>query len=283
MSPVRPNQPPGGRAGALTAVVADDFEAARRLFVDALHMYGHFEVVGEAADGLSALDAVRAWQPDLAVIDLAMPVAGGLDVIEEINAAAPSTRIVVVSGFPGRGLEQLVVSRGAAGYVRKRPSIRAVIDDIVMAAGALEMAEQVLADSRTFPQDPATPRAARRFMDEILDRWACRPAVDTLHLVLSEVVSNAVLHAGSAPEVAVRLLDGFLRVEVADDSSVLPEAREADESSVGGWGMGIIASETSRWGVERRAGGGKVVWFDVPVFSSESGSGSGSGESVAGG
>lgn len=271
MSPVRPNRQPGGRAGALTAVVADDFEAARRLFVDALGMYGHFEVVGEAADGRSALDAVRAWQPDLAVLDLAMPVAGGLDVIEEINAAAPSTRIVVVSGFPGRGLEQLVVSWGAAGYVRKRPSIRAVIDDIVIAAGALEMAEQVLADSRSFPQHPATPRAARRFMDEILERWACRPAVDTLHLVLSEVVSNAVVHAGSAPEVVVRLLDGFLRVEVADDSDTMPAARAADESATGGRGLGIIASETARWGVEARPGGGKVVWFDVPVFGSGEG------------
>ena len=259
------------RRGLLTALVADDFEDARRLFVDGLRTYGHFDVVAEATDGRSALEAAAEWQPDLAVLDLAMPVVGGLDVIEDINQAAPSTRIVVVSGFPGRGLEQLVVSRGAAGYVRKRPSIRAVVDDIVAAAGALEMAEQILsaqspAETRSFPHDPATPRAARRFMDEILERWACRPAVDTLHLVLSEVVSNAVVHARSAPEIAVRLLDGFIRVEVADDSSVLPQAREADESAISGRGIGIIESETARWGVEPRRGGGKVVWFDIPVF-----------------
>lgn len=280
MSAVRRNDRVPGGDGRLTALVADDFEGARRLFVDGLRAYGGLEVVAEAADGRSALEAATEWQPDLAVLDLAMPVVGGLDVIEDINEASPSTRIVVVSGFPGRGLEQLVVSRGAAGYVRKRPSIRAVVDDIVVAAGALEMAEQVLsslapaldrapAESRSFPHDPATPRAARRFMDEILERWACRPAVDTLHLVLSEVVSNAVVHARSAPEIAVRLLDGFIRVEVADDSPVLPEARSADESAVSGRGMGIIESETARWGVEPRRGGGKVVWFDVPVFGAD--------------
>lgn len=274
----------GGTGAALTALVADDFDSARRLFVDALQAYGGFQVVAEAADGREALQAAARLGPDLAVLDLAMPLVGGLDVIEEINEASPSTRIVVVSGFPGRGLEQLVVSRGAAGYVRKRPSIRAVIDDIVVAAGALELAEQIVAEqivaeqivgeqapaeTRSFPHDPATPRAVRRFVDEILDRWSCQPAIDTLHLVLSEVVSNAVVHAGSAPEIAVRLLDGFLRVEVGDDSDVLPEMRAADPSAVSGRGMAIIESEATRWGVERRPGGGKTVWFDVPVFGRE--------------
>ena len=277
VSAVKRNDQAGGREGALTAVVADDFEGARRLFVDALRGYGGLEVVAEAADGNEALAAVSRWQPDLAVLDLAMPGAGGLDVIEEINEAAPSTRIVVVSGFPGRQLERLVVSRGAAGYVRKRPSIRAVIGDIMVAAGALELAGQVLAETRSFPHDPTTPRAARRFMDEILDRWACRPAVDTLHLVLSEVVSNAVVHGRSAPEIAVRLLDGFLRVEVADQSEAMPEARAADDSATSGRGIGIIGSQTARWGVEPRAGGGKVVWFDVPVFGPGEGAASGVG------
>lgn len=255
-----------GPAAHPTALVADDFDGARRLFVDALRAFGRLQVVAEAADGRQALAAAARHRPDLAVLDLAMPVVGGLDVIEEINEAAPSTRIVVVSGFPGRDLERLVVSRGAAGYVRKRPSIRAVVDDIMVAAGALDLAEAVLSESRSFPQDPATPRAARRFLDEILERWECQPAIDTLHLVLSEVVSNAVMHARSAPEIAVRLLDGFLRVEVADQSDDLPQPREAEESDVSGRGLRILDSEAARWGADPRAGGGKVVWFDVPVF-----------------
>lgn len=250
----------------LTALVADDFEGARRLFVDALQGSGRFKVVAEAADGRAALDAAVLHRPDLAVLDLAMPVLGGLDVIEEINAASPQTRVVVVSGFPGPDLESLVVARGAAGYVRKRPSIKAVIEDIVLAAGTLEIADRVLAETRRFPHDPRSAREARRFVDDILERWDCRPAVDTLELILSEVVSNAIVHAHSEPEVVVRLLDGFLRVEVADDSDLLPEAAAEDDMAIGGRGLRILDSEATSWGIIRRPGGGKAVWFEVPVF-----------------
>lgn len=259
----------------LTALVADDFEGARRLFVDALGVSGRFEVVAEAADGREALAACARHHPDLAVLDLAMPVVGGLDVIEDINDVSPTTRIVVVSAFPGRDLEELVVSRGAAAYVRKRPSIKSVMDEIVMVAGTLELAGGLLAARRRFPGDLRSAGAARRFIGEILVRWDCRPAIDTLELLLSEVVANSVEHARSEPEVAVRLLDGVLRVEVADDSDVLPAlagpagpeaAFVEDGEAVRGRGLRILASEASRWGAAPRAGGGKVVWFEVPVF-----------------
>ena len=254
-----------GASGALTAVVADDFEAGRRLFVDALDRSGRFRVVGEAADGRAALEVCTLQRPDLAVLDLAMPVAGGLDVIEDINDASPETRIVVVSGFPGRDLESLAVARGAAGYVRKRASIKAVIQDIVVAAGVLEIADRVLVATRRFPPDLRSPRGARRFVDEMLATWDCRPAIETLEVLLSEIVANAVVHARSEPEVTVRLLDGFLRVDVADDSDVMPEPRAAGTMEEGGRGLRILDSEASRWGVSPRPGGGKVVWFEVPV------------------
>lgn len=265
-APLTPAPLPVPAGGPPTVLVADDFGPARQLFVDALEGSGRFRVVAEAADGREALEAAIREQPDLAVLDLAMPGGGGLDVIEEINGASPATRVVVVSGFPGRNLEDLVLARGAAGYVRKGPSIRAVLDRIVVAAGVLDVADRVLGASRRFPRDLTSPRRARRFVDEMLDRWDCRPAIETLELLLSEVVANAVIHAGSEPEVAVRLLDGYLRVEVSDDSDTMPEPREADEESLGGRGLLILESEAARWGVRPRPGGGKSVWFDVEVF-----------------
>ena len=261
-----PDPVPVSAGGPPTVLIADDFGPARRLLTDALEGSGRFRVVAEAADGRGAVDAAASAQPDLAVLDLAMPGGGGLDVIEDIHAASPATRVVVVSGFPGRNLEDLVLARGAAGYVRKGPSIRAVLDRIVVAAGVLDVAEEVLAARRRFPRDLTSPRQARRFVDEMLDRWDCRPAIETLQLLLSEVVANAVIHAGSEPEVAVRLLDGYLRVEVADDSDIMPEPRPADSESLGGRGLHILESEAARWGVSRRPGGGKSVWFDVAVF-----------------
>lgn len=248
-------------------MVADDFPAARRLFSDALRISGNFTVVAEAADGFEVLDAVTAHGPDLAVLDLAMPRAGGLDVIEDINALSPGTRVVVVSGFPGRDLEDLVLAAGAAGYVRKRPSIHKVIDEITVAAGLLELAQEVLAATRRFPEDLSSPRQARRFLDEVLERWECRPAVETLQVLISELVTNAVLHGRSQPEVSVLMLGSAVRVEVSDDSDEMPVVGEADQWAVSGRGLAMVASEASGWGVTRRPSGGKTVWFDVPVFT----------------
>jgi DNA-binding NarL/FixJ family response regulator len=259
---------PGGLTR--TAVVADDFPAARSLFADALRISGTFNVVAEAADGFEVLDAVARHRPDLAVLDLAMPRAGGLDVIEDINALSAETRVVVVSGFPGRDLENLVLAAGAAGYVRKRPSIREVIDEITVAAGLLELAQEVLAATQRFPEDLSSPRQARRFLDEVLERWQCQPAIDTLQVLISEVVTNAVLHAHSQPEVSVLMLGSSIRVEVSDDSEQMPVISERDELAVRGRGMGMLAAEASGWGVSLRPGGGKTVWFDVPVFTGAS-------------
>lgn len=206
-------------------------------------------------------------RPDLAVLDLAMPRAGGLDVIEEINSVSRATRVVVVSGFPGRDLENLVLQAGAAGFVRKRPSIGAVIDEITVAAGLLELAGEVLAASRRFPEHLSSPRQARRFLDEVLERWKCQPAIDTLQVMLSELVTNAVLHAGSEPEVSVRILGKSIRIEVSDDSEEIPMANAPDDFAVSGRGLAIVAAEASRWGVRPRPSGGKTVWFDVPVFT----------------
>src|SRR5262249_3526502 len=81
-------------------VVADDGEDMRELIVAALELSGSFVVVGRAADGADAIVEVGRHQPDLAVIDLAMPVVSGLEAIPGIRAASPETKVVVVSGFP---------------------------------------------------------------------------------------------------------------------------------------------------------------------------------------
>jgi CheY-like chemotaxis protein len=250
----------------LTAIVADDFEQARQLFVSALDSSGRYRVVAGATNGHEAVSAVEAHRPDLAVLDLAMPVAGGLDVIEEMNEISPSTRVVVVSGFPGRDLENLVLARGAAGYVRKQPSIRTVIEQIHLAAGLLDLAGEVLTATRTFPPDLTSAGQARRFLDEIVERWNCQPALDVLRLLISEVVANAVVHARSEPTVSVRLLGPSIRIEVSDDSDLIAEPGDADTESEGGRGLAIVASQASAWGVSPRPEGGKTVWFEMPSF-----------------
>lgn len=247
----------------IRAVVADDGDDMRALLVAGLEASGRVEVVGAAADGLAALAAIAETQPDLALLDLAMPRAGGLDVLADIRAAAPSTRVVVVSGFPREELAGLVVARGAAGYVRKRPSITSLVADVMAAAAVLDAADGILASARTtLARDVWSGREARRFADEALSPWITDDALDTVRLLLSELVTNAVVHARSAPDVAVFVSGGTLRVEVGDDDPTIPAPKVAAEFDTSGRGLAILDANASRWGAERR-GAGKVIWFEL--------------------
>lgn len=80
-------------------VIADDSDDFREVLRRVLEHDGHFEVVGEAANGNDALEVVRKADPDLVVLDLSMPGRGGRAVAPLIRAVAPRTRVVVLSGF----------------------------------------------------------------------------------------------------------------------------------------------------------------------------------------
>ena len=121
--------------------------------------------------------------------------------------------------------------------------------------------------------DPTGPGEARRFLRRTLAGWGVdADAADTAQLCLSEVVTNAVVHAGTPAEVRVSRTDGVLRVVVRDGgtpggasgrSGAPPRpASEADLLDVHGRGLAIVEALSSRWGSES-ADGGTVVWFEV--------------------
>ena len=171
-----------------------------------------------------------------------------------------------MSGFPREHLADVAATRGAAGFVEKGLSVKRLVDDIVLAAGVLELVESVLAESRTqLEEDIRSPAVARRFVTETLSRWDCAAALDTVELLVSEVVTNAVLHARSAPDVAVQLLPDVIRVEVTDRDPRLPQAKVVADEDTSGRGVGLVDLMASAWGVEV-VPDGKVVWFEVPRF-----------------
>ena len=249
---------------AFRVVLADDVEDMRELIAAGLEASGRFEVVARASDGAEALEAVRLHQPDLALIDLGMPGVGGLEVLPDLRAASPATRVVVVSGFPRRTLADVAVARGAVGYVEKGLSIRRLVDEVVAVAGVLETVELALAESRArLEKDPRSGAAARRFMTETLERWECADVLDVVTLLVSELVTNAVVHADSDADVAVVLTPSAVRIEVGDQSEFVPGAHEAADDETSGRGLAIVEAMASDWGVIPRPGG-KVIWFEVP-------------------
>ena len=118
---------------------------------------------------------------------------------------------------------------------------------------------------RTLPPDPSSAMVARTFARDVLSTWSESEAADTVTLLVSELVTNAVLHAGSKVEVAVRHRGDWLRVEVADESPILPGQREFTSDATTGRGLGLIEAMADAWGVEPRADEGKIVWFEVPA------------------
>lgn len=82
-------------------------------------------------------------------------------------------------------------------------------------------------------------------------------------LMVSELVGNAIVHAGTDISVTVRCTQERATVEVHDGSSVMPEVRGHEPMRPGGHGLRIVEALALRWGVEQSAGHGKTVWFEV--------------------
>jgi anti-sigma regulatory factor (Ser/Thr protein kinase) len=88
------------------------------------------------------------------------------------------------------------------------------------------------------------------------------PRIDDVLLCASEVVTNAVVHAGTLSHITVDCEDDLVRVEVVDGSpQSLPEARDPAPSSPSGRGMRLVAALADRWGVEVERSQ-KCVWFE---------------------
>jgi DNA-binding NarL/FixJ family response regulator len=245
-------------------VVADDNADVREILTIALERTGRFEVVAAVEDGAAAEEAAGRLAPDLVLLDLAMPGLGGLDALPLVRAAAPAARVVVVSGFPSDRLGSVVRERGAVGYVQKGLSPRRIVEEVIAVAGVLDAVEEVLARrERTLDPDVGSSAAARRFMEETLSRWECADVLDVVNLLVSELVTNAVVHGGSEAEVSVLLTPSALRVEVGDHDEFVPSPKGADDDwATSGRGLALVEAMAKAWGIER-VPGGKVIWFEV--------------------
>jgi anti-sigma regulatory factor (Ser/Thr protein kinase) len=111
---------------------------------------------------------------------------------------------------------------------------------------------------------PTSVGAARRFVRDVLKtRRVDDGVVSTVELLTSEVVTNAIVHARSGPQLAVELCDGCVRVAVRDLSPELPVRLLTHLDDTSGRGVVIVEELASAWGVDRERSGAKRVWFEV--------------------
>lgn len=115
---------------------------------------------------------------------------------------------------------------------------------------------------RSFAPHPSSVGDARRTVREQLHEAGRADLVEAAELVVTEIVTNALVHAGTAIGLDSRLHHDGLRVEVSDGSPALPQVRHHGDLAGTGRGLRLVSSTTDRWGVERHERG-KTVWFEL--------------------
>jgi anti-sigma regulatory factor (Ser/Thr protein kinase) len=116
--------------------------------------------------------------------------------------------------------------------------------------------------STHLPPTPESVPAARHFAaDAVIDLGGEDKIAET-ELLVSELATNAVLHAATPMRVSVRCNGPSVRVEVRDDDPTLPEARIPDPLAPGGRGIMLVELLATRWGVNHNERG-KTVWFEL--------------------
>ena len=110
------------------------------------------------------------------------------------------------------------------------------------------------------PAEPSSPGRARRFVTDVLDDVAID--VERAALLVSELVTNAVLHVGTELEVAVEIRPRFVEVSVRDGSCARPALRRYDRYAATGWGLHLLDTLADRWGVDVEDEQ-KRVWFEL--------------------
>ena len=116
--------------------------------------------------------------------------------------------------------------------------------------------------TRTFPLDPQSVPAARRFATGALGGIPLE-ARQAVELMVSELVTNCVRHVQTSFDLTIERLPDEIRVEVSDRGGGIPTMRSPSPDEPNGRGLRIVDMLSRRWGVERRAASGKTVWFTV--------------------
>ena len=114
-------------------LIADDHAMVRQGIASFLGMSAECEVVGEAADGVEAIEAVKRTKPDIVLMDISMPRLGGLEATIEIKKLHPEIKILVLTQYEDMVYIKRFFKAGASGYLLKK----AVGEDLLTAIRAV--------------------------------------------------------------------------------------------------------------------------------------------------
>jgi hypothetical protein len=97
----------------------------------------------------------------------------------------------------------------------------------------------------------------------VLADWGLSALDETVSLLVTELVSNGVRHAGTPLALALTFDGGCLRIGVSDGDPHPPIVRSPQKMTVGGWGLTLVDTLSTHWGAEMAGADGKTVWFEI--------------------
>ena len=208
----------------IRVVVADDHAVVRRGLTGLIESTDDLEVVGVARDGSEAVALVREHRPDVAVMDLQMPVLDGVEATRAIVGEATGTEVLVLTSFSDFARIDAAIEAGAVGYLLKDAEPEVLLDGIrAVARGG----------------SPLDPRAARRLLSrrstaaaaESEDVAALSPReAEVLRLVVEGLLNKQIAQRLGITERTVKahLTSAYQRIGVADRTQAALWAQRHD-------------------------------------------------------
>lgn len=182
-----------------TIVLADDHHLVRQALRILLATEPDFVIVGEAGEGVETTLLVERLQPDVLIVDMAMPGLNGAEVARQVSKRSPRTRVIMLSMHDSEPYVLEALRTGAIAYVLKDSTAQDLVDAV----------RSAIAGHRYL-----SPRIAERFIDAYLEQLATSPQdpLDTLTLREREVFLLAAQGRSSA-EIAKQLFISRRTVE----------------------------------------------------------------------
>jgi two-component system, NarL family, response regulator LiaR len=213
----------------IRVLIADDHAVVRQGLRTFLELQDEIEVVGEAADGETAVAEAERLKPDVALMDLVMPRLGGEEAIRRIAEVSPATRVVVLTSFADDDKLFPAVRAGAAGYLLKDVQPR----ELVGAIRAADAGETIL-----------HPTVAARLVEEVAGRPDRAPRTP---LTDRELEVLALVARGMANKLIALELGVAERTVKTHVSNILGKLGLSDRTQAALWAVreGLVEQERS--------------------------------------
>ena len=216
---------------SIKVILADDHENLRAGFRGILESAAEIEVVSEAGNGRDTVAQVSQLQPDVVVMDVAMPGINGVDATREITEIAPNVRVLALSGHNDGFFVKGMLEAGARGYLLKDVAVNELVTAVkTLSEGRIYVSPSVI-DTLTysFLSTVSELNASRKKQQQLLDEIQVKNSELERQNAELERFTYSVSHDLRAPLVTIK---GFIGLLLKDIESGKGEAIQSDVKQI---------------------------------------------------